>query len=293
MFYFVFNAIPKRVIIQSPPLLVAFTSIFFLRSRHRKLVLNVSDLWPDAALNLGAVKEGLVYSTLKRMESFNYRNAHLILGQSNEILQHVKRITVYPKLMLYRNFPRIKIMDDASKPPKTSYTIRIVYAGLIGVAQGVVELCQHLNFQGIEFHIYGSGPETASLKAFIASHPNLPILYHGRIERQALHRKLMTYDVAIVPLVKRIYGSVPSKIFELAALGIPMIYFGGGEGEGIVSDHALGWVVNPQDYKQLNATIQEEVKPNLFKFNKSSIRAISLKHFNYDTQLQELKKELL
>lgn len=29
MFYFVFNAIPKRVIIQSPPLLVAFTSIFF------------------------------------------------------------------------------------------------------------------------------------------------------------------------------------------------------------------------------------------------------------------------
>ena len=46
VWYFCFNKIPKKVIIQSPPLLVAFTALFFLRSKNRKLILNVSDLVP-------------------------------------------------------------------------------------------------------------------------------------------------------------------------------------------------------------------------------------------------------
>ncbi|MGB1308259.1 MAG: glycosyltransferase WbuB, partial [Oceanihabitans sp.] len=43
--FFLFNKIPKTVIVQSPPLLVAFTCVLFLRSKKRKLVLNISDVF--------------------------------------------------------------------------------------------------------------------------------------------------------------------------------------------------------------------------------------------------------
>ena len=63
IWFFLWNKIPKTVIIQSPPLLVAFTSVFFLRSEKRKLILNVSDLWPLAGLELGAFKKNFSYKS--------------------------------------------------------------------------------------------------------------------------------------------------------------------------------------------------------------------------------------
>ena len=84
MRFFMWNRIPKKVIIQSPPLLVAFTCVFFLRSKRRKVILNVSDLWPSAGYELGALKLNFSYRLLQKLEAFNYKNADLILGQSNE-----------------------------------------------------------------------------------------------------------------------------------------------------------------------------------------------------------------
>ena len=105
--YFLWHKLPNRVIVQSPPLLVAFTCMFLLRSKRRKLILNVSDLWPSAGFELGALKKNFSYRLLQKLEKFNYKSADLILGQSNEILDHVKTITTKPDLSLYRNFPDI------------------------------------------------------------------------------------------------------------------------------------------------------------------------------------------
>jgi hypothetical protein len=165
--YFAFHSLPKKVIIQSPPLLVAFTSVFFLRSKHRQLILNVSDLWPDAGLDLGALKKGKLYSLLKKIESFNYRNAQLVLGQSEEILAHVTKITTRPKTLLYRNFPTENLLELSETSGSDPSTLKLVYAGLLGVAQGLLRLCEELNFKGVELHIYGAGPEQAALENFI------------------------------------------------------------------------------------------------------------------------------
>jgi len=292
LLYFTFNTIPKTVIIQSPPLLVAFTSIFFLRSKNRKLLLNVSDLWPDAGLDLGALRQNKFYKLLKRIERFNYINAQVILGQSEEILSHVKTINHSSKLILFRNYPKLNVLPDLPNSNYESNPIKMVYAGLIGIAQGIVSLCENLHFNGIEFHIYGAGAETEKLKDYIKSHPEHPIVYHGSVKREDLHKIIVSYDIAIIPLVKRIYGSVPSKIFELTALGMPILYFGGGEGETIVKNYNLGWVVPPEDYNLLNTTIQLDIRQGLKKIDRLAIRGTSANHFSYTDQLNKLKEYL-
>ena len=62
IWFFIWHRIPNKVIIQSPPLLVSFTCLLFLRSKKRQLILNVSDLWPSAGLELGALKKGIGYT---------------------------------------------------------------------------------------------------------------------------------------------------------------------------------------------------------------------------------------
>ena len=66
IWFFTWNKIPNKVIIQSPPLLVAFTAVLFLKSKNRRLILNVSDLWPSAGFELGALKKNFGYSILKK-----------------------------------------------------------------------------------------------------------------------------------------------------------------------------------------------------------------------------------
>lgn len=282
--YFLTNKIPNKVIIQSPPLLVAFTSVLFLKNKRRKLILNVSDLWPIAGLELGALKKGLGYSLLEKMERYNYKNSNLILGQSDEILCHIKNQFPNKDLFLYRNYPDFEAPGFEVK--KTSPTkLRIVYAGLLGVAQGVFKLCTALDFTNIELHIYGEGTERIKIETFIAKNSELPITYHGELSREQLHLEIINYDMAIIPLLNRIYGSVPSKIFEYAKLGIPILYFGGGEGEKIVTENNLGWVAKAGDYNHLNETISKIDKTQIFK-EKTSTKQINI--FDFNSQLDNL-----
>ncbi|WP_298755378.1 glycosyltransferase family 4 protein [uncultured Psychroserpens sp.] len=285
VWFFMWHKIPKTVIIQSPPLLVAFTCLFFLRKKKRNLILNVSDLWPIAGLELGAFKKNFSYKMLERIERYNYKKASLVLGQSEEILTHVTSLFSKKPTFLYRNFPEFNPPEIVKGP--THKKLKIVYAGLLGIAQGIYKLCQELDYNNIELHIYGSGAEQFKIEDFISSHTELPVFYHGHVTREELHDLLMQYDVAIIPLLNRIYGSVPSKIFEYARLGLPMLYFGGGEGESIIKAHKLGWVAKSGDYNDLNKVIS---KINTFSVEeKRSIQKEALVHFNFSNQLENLK----
>ena len=288
--FILWNKIPNTVIVQSPPLLVAFTCMLFLKRKKRNLILNVSDLWPKAGLDLGALKQGYTYKVLSRIERFNYNRANLVLGQSDEILSHVKGLIDHKNTFLYRNYPDFELPELINK--ETTPPLKIVYAGLLGIAQGIYRLCNELNYESVEFHIYGSGPEQHLIEAFIEHHPELPIIYHGLLSRDELHKVLKSYDVAIIPLLNRIYGSVPSKIFEYSRLGLPLLYFGGGEGERIIEDFELGWTATAGDYTQLNEVIASINPSDITLEMKKKIQRTSTDHFSSSNQLDQLANKL-
>lgn len=287
IWFFIWNKIPKTVIIQSPPLLVAFTSVLFLRSKKRKLILNVSDLWPVAGLELGALKNNFSYKLLEKIERFNYKHSHLILGQSNEILSHVTSIFLNKSIFLYRNYPNFEV-PELIQNSNSNKKLKIVYAGLLGVAQGILKLCNELDYTNVQLHIYGDGAEKQKIEHLITENPALDIVYHGEVTRQKLHKELLKYDITIIPLLNRIYGAVPSKIFEYARLGLPMIYFGGGEGEDLIKTYNLGWVAKAGDYMDLNNVISKIHASDLQLTYKKKIQQSAIENFNFNTQLEFL-----
>jgi len=291
VWFFLWNKIPNKVIVQSPPLLVAFTCVLFLRRDKRKLILNVSDLWPIAGLELGAFKKNFSYRLLEKIEKFNYKNADLVLGQSEEILTHVTSIFPEKDTFLYRNYPDF-ITPEVITKSSSKGRIKLVYAGLLGVAQGIYKLCQELDYSHIEFHIYGAGAEQEAIDSFILKNENLPIIYHGEVSREALHKELLKYDLTIIPLLHRIYGSVPSKIFEYAKLGIPVLYFGGGEGDTIVSNYNLGWIAEAGNYNDLNLKLYELKKEDFNIEFKNRIKKVAEKSFDLGRQLNLLKEKI-
>lgn len=291
-FYLLFKKTPKKVIVQSPPLLLSFISVFVLSLKNKKIILNISDLWPLAAIELKALKvNSFSYKFSLFLERFIYQKSTLIIGQSNEIISHVKSKFTEKECYLYRNFPDHKI-ENFDLTFEENQPIKIFYAGLLGIAQGVLELCEKIKLDGlnIELHLFGDGAEKNQIEALISSKKGKNIIFHGMMERNLLHEKLKTFDVAIVPLKTRIYGSVPSKIFEYGSLGFPILYFGGGEGESIVEENKMGWVASVENYTELNNKIQlisKMSKSELFEMKKRIFEE-SKKVFHLDDQMQYL-----
>ena len=287
--FLLFKKTPHKVIIQCSPLFVGFFAVLISKLKRKKIILNVSDLWPLAGLEMGILNKGTYYSILEKIELFNYKNAHLLLGQSQEILNHFKTKVPYKRTFLYRNFPDFKITVSQNSLDHTK--VKIVYAGLLGIAQGIYNICKELQLpENVEFHIYGNGPETHQITELIKTKPS--IYYHGSVSRNVLHKELKNYHLTLIPLINRIYGSVPSKIFEYTRLGLPIIYFSDGEGADIVNTHQLGLTVKSIDYEGLNALLKKLSAHQIELPQKQSLLNISEQEFNLNKQFSSFIQEI-
>ena len=257
MFAFKFKRIKNydAVIIQSPPLFVSYSAVLLFKCLyHKKTILNISDLWPLSAVELGAIRSGSkIHKIFSYIEKFIYKRSDGIFGQSNEILAHIRAFDSPAKLCLYRNFQRYNV-DTIVKRRHTP--MKIVYAGLLGVGQDILEMVKSVNFKalGVEFHIYGGGNQAKDLEEYIDSHES-NVYYHGYVNKSEMAGVLSGYDASIVPLAVRIKGAVPSKIFDILPIGLPVLFCGGGEGAEIVKEYGVGYVSDPGDFNQLSENL--------------------------------------
>ena len=279
-----------KVIIQSPPIMVSASAVSLFKCCYGKnVVLNVSDLWPGSAVELGFMKENsLSYKFTSRQERKIYRRADAVMGQSNEILDRVRSLEPDKRLFLYRNLSRAipgqQIPKEISATPRH---LRIVYAGLLGIPQDVLSIVRNVDFEsvGAEFHIYGGGNQADDIRNEIAAGKR-NVFYHGVLPKEQMNKALGEYDVSFIALVKSITGAVPSKIFDTLPFGLPILFCGTGEGAAIVGDNGFGLVSEPSDYRMIEDKIREFVMMDAQEFSSYSNRCIdaSARSFNFDSQ---------
>ena len=276
---------PDIFIIQSPPLLVGLSGLLLAKLLGCKRILNVSDIWPLSALELGVIEKGRFYNFLEKIEKLNYKLADKIVAQSNETISHINKI-VNRKTLVYRNVPSFKKYKIKEK---SNGQLKIVYAGLLGYAQGILEICKSIEFKKLnaEFHIYGAGMDKDEIEKIAEKENN--IFFHGVVSPSIVKEKIRLYDVSLVPLKNRIYGAVPSKIFELMQLGVPIIFLGEGEGELLVKQNKLGMVSTTNDFDNLKEIIKSYglLKKNEYcNLSKNSLESHE-KEFRLDYQLDK------
>lgn len=279
-----------RVIIQSPPIFVAFSAMLLFKCVFRKkTVLNVSDLWPLSAIELGAMKNGSwIHRALLQIEKFLYQHADGYLGQSNEILRHISEQVQkqVKKQFLYRN---LKLHQPSLKPKEKKNTFRIVYAGLLGVSQNILGILEHVDFKalGAELHLYGGGNQTVLIEEFLKN-KDTNVYYHGFIAPEKLAEELQEYDVSLIPLAVQIKGAVPSKIFDVLPVGLPILFCGGGEGAHIIENFRIGYVAAPGDYEMLRDNIQRMLRMTEKEYQEMSenCQKAATSDFSFSKQIQ-------
>ena len=285
-----------RVIVQTPPLMVGFSAVLLFRCLYRRMtLLNISDLWPMSAVELGAVKKGsLYYKVLAAMERFIYRHATAYQGQSQEIINHVEDFGFGKPHFLYRNLQKsLPIQNPNASPDRTC--LRLVYAGLLGVAQDILGMIEHIDFKelGAELHIYGGGNQAKAIEAYTKAH-DCGVFCHGYQPKDEITRILSSFHASIVPLAVSIKGAVPSKIFDLLPHGTPILFCGGGEGEHIVTSYGFGITSAPGDYEALKENILKlkSMSDADYLSMRKTCQDASRGEFSFDIQMQRYYKFL-
>ena len=142
--------------------------------------LILRDLFPDWALHLGLLRNGLTYRLLKRVERYQYAQADTIGVQSPNNLLYFKKN--YPQVTA-----RLEVLWNWARPQGSTQNmpspivleetplqgrIIFVYAGNLGVAQGIPTLLRLIealnNHPELGFLIVGRGSEKAKIEAFVA-----------------------------------------------------------------------------------------------------------------------------
>lgn len=277
------------VVIQSPPLPVAVSALtLFGRIFGRRCVVNVSDLWPLSAVELGAMRQGSrIHRLFGWMERYVYRHADGFMGQSVEILDHIGKYRPDAGRFLYRN---LKPVVPASAPRRRSTPMRVVYAGLFGVPQDILGLLRNIDFkgEGIELHLYGGGNQAEAIQEWISSHPGSGVTYHGYVDKEQLARELEGYDASLVPLATAIHGAVPSKIFDLLPAGLPSLFCGGGEGAEITRREGVGLVSDPGDYEGLKENLRRlrDMPPEEYEAMSRRALGCAADGYNFGRQME-------
>ena len=294
------NHVKKNCVlfVESPPLLLGISGWIMAKLRGSKFLFNISDIWPLSAKELNAISDGFLYRRLEGLEKFLYRRSDIISGQSQEIMDHIRSKTSTKTILLRNGVDNTRFKARNFDKDKGQGQIKIVYAGLLGVAQGVLNICKNVNFKSLntEFHIYGEGSEKEELISFLAIENNRGIYYHGSVERKEIPETLSIYDCYLVPLIKPIYGAVPSKIYEAMAAGLAVLFFGDGEGAGITVKYNIGLIAKSGDFEKLIKNIEKlQEKELVLKFalnSRKTAETVFDRNVIIETFISELENEL-
>lgn len=273
----------NNILIQCPPLPTAMLSVLISKILFKNIIINISDLWPLSAYEMKVLKKGRLYNFLDSIANITYVYANRIICQSEEIISYVKSNYVKKPFFLYRN-----LQSKIEHISHGKFNGRIIYAGLIGHAQKISEIVKHCKFLG-SFEIYGQGGDLPKLLENLNSINSNKIFYKGNITPKELSTIFPNFSYSLIPLTVRIYGAVPSKLYDSLARGVPVIFMGGGEGAEIVKKFSLGYVINPGDFGQLN-NVLSNLNSNDYKVHYKNTITFSKNKLSFKKQFYNLIK---
>jgi colanic acid biosynthesis glycosyl transferase WcaI len=249
------------VLAMSPPLTLGLTGYAMRVARGRPLVFNIQDVFPDVAVELGAIRNQKLITLFRRVEKLSYDRADAVTVLSNDLQDNVvEKIGEHhrSKVRVIPNF----VDTDAIRPADRMTAYRrelnigdetvVLYAGNVGLSQSldlVVHAARELaGDPSVVFVINGGGSGLETIRAAAADLPNVRFAPYQPRERLA--EVLATGDIHLVPLRRGLArSSVPSKTYSVLAAGRPLLASvdPGTEVARLVAAADAGLAVTPDD----------------------------------------------
>ncbi|MBX3637658.1 MAG: glycosyltransferase family 4 protein [Rubrivivax sp.] len=250
------------VLVESPPLFLGLAGVLVAASKRARMVLNVSDLWPETAVALGVYdRRSLAVRLAVWLEKVLYRASSVVTGQSDGIVRGVldkhpgAQVVLVPGGVDCTTFAPARRDRARLSPLGCDGKFVVGYAGLIGVAQGIgllLDVARRLAHRDdIVFVIAGDGPQRNELEQ--RAGPN--VVFAGLWPKAEMPALVASFDLALIPLVATIPGALPSKMYEAMASEVPIVLAADGDPRELLERAGCGLAVPYGDADAVTAAV--------------------------------------
>lgn len=266
-----FQRQPDVVVATSPQFFAAVAGWALSRCRRRPFVFELSDLWPDSIVAVGAMRASLPIHLLEKFELFLYRQSAEVVALTNAFKQNLVRrgipagkISVVTNgVDLSRFSPRPRDQQLAAEWGIGPDDFVVAYIGTLGMAHGldnVLDTAQATSNPRVKFLLVGPGAERDSLIGEAKQRNLSNVIFVPPQPKERMPAFWSLAHVALVHLKNTPLFStvIPSKIFEAMGMGRPILLVSPkGEAFDIVVSEKVGLWVPPADPSALAEAIEK------------------------------------
>lgn len=289
---------PDVVVASSTPLTIGVPGWILARRYGVPFVFEVRDLWPEAPIQLGALKNRTLQRVACWLERFLYRRSDAIIPLSPGMEAGVLKAGADTgKIVTIPNASDTDLFspDLRDRTHLTQFQIEeqfvAVHAGMMGMANGleyILDAALELHKRGdhsIKILIIGEGSTRARLNQKARKLGLSNILFPGAIAKEELAPIVSSCDAAIISFANFpvLATNSPNKMFDALAAGLPCIVNSDGWTRSLIEQHNAGCYVDINDPSNLADALQQLARdPQLQQTQGSNARALAERVFARD-----------
>lgn len=292
---------PDVVLVYSPPLPLAAACA----ATGIPLVVNLHDLYPRTAVELGRLRSRWVIALAERLESYVYRRAESFVVPAPDSARYlVEEKSVSPtRVSLCYNWVDLTAVAPGEAPAfRRRHGLEgkfvVSYAGLVGVAQDLsaVVRAAFLSREDRElvFLVIGEGSELARWKEQAIGLPNIRFI--PTLPRDLYLDSLRGSDVCLLALAAELRSpAIPGKLQNIMAVAKPVVAVvpSGSAAAQVVEASGCGLVASPGDGEGLLRAIQTlRADPALRERLGKAGRCFAEEHFRIERAVDEFETAL-
>ena len=300
---------PDLIYYYSPPPFLGFSAWILGKYFRVPIVGEFNDLWPQAPIALGIIKNKYIKKIAEMFEKFIYdRTNHLFFYSTTMREEIIKRgipknkTEIHPLWVSTDEFCQASPEEVAKLKMEYYFDKKfiVMYAGYIGIPQGLnilAEIAQGLkNYKDILFVLVGDGTEKENIKKIVEKLGLKNIRFVPIQPKEKIPILLSAADILFVHLdpAPHRMGTIPAKILAYMSMGKPLIVGVLGETTNIIKESQSGILIKPRDNEAIckgiltlynNYEMRERMGCNA--------RDYAVKYFNKNSILENLETRLI
>ncbi len=309
---------PEAVVVYSPPLPLALVGSWLRRQGVRNL-LNVQDLFPQNAIDLGILSSPMQIKFFQALERYAYRtadvvtvhsegNRKMLLKQNPDIASHLRILHNWVDVEHHTVDEHDPAHPGASRPAvdfREKWGIRqkhvAVFAGVMGPSQYlelVLAIAERMQDQtGLLFLLVGDGKEKENLQQLARDKKLSNVQFEGFISRDTYPDLLNACTIGLVCLSPQNQTPVvPGKILGHMAAGLPVVAFlhTASDGHALIAEAGCGVSANSADLDACVQVLQELIarSDDAFEQVGQAGKRYAIEHFSKQVCVSQLETML-
>ena len=293
---------PDLIIVESPPLFNVIAARVLAWFKHCPFVFWVADLWPESAIQLGALRNSILIRLSEWLEWSTYQRASLVWAVTEGMRDTlIRRGLPSKRILLITN--GVDTTKFCPMPQTWARSVlgwddrfTVLYAGTHGLSHGLMTVLnaaeQLLDRDDIRFVLVGDGADKVDLITQARNRGLKNVEFLDSIPHEQMPQLLAAASVCLAHArkVQLFEGMLPIKMIEAMACARPVLLALNGEARRIAEQEAAAAIyVEPENASSLNSAIlylreHPEVAEQLGQRGRIYVK----EHFDYDRLTAEL-----